>query len=763
MGASRRVLVLALLAALALLLAAQLLFRSERLAAPARAAPTWALAAADGGGALDTTAAGSTLAPVSSDARIDARIPLSARSVLTLLEPSSRRFVAVGEGLTAPLELRLRAANGASGQFELWGTAGGGACATPPEVSAANGSAAFALRSRRNGQFVRARLVGREPEGSLTADVRWWPGGGSGGEAAPFPASALFLSVPVPLEGPDRPRAAPNGAAELGAGGAGTEALGGAGGCVRLWSCGSRAFVGAQPDGPLRAVSGHGSSRFLATALVSGAAAAGSSSLLPPFRVASVDYHIGTAQESGGLLRSFGLRFDEHSLSGACARTGHCAASLRPLTRENGFTLCPRPHALRRAFFAAHRAAPLVTAADAFICSHPAVRRAPTAAARRARRSSLRSPARPRRASSPPARGSPLAGWRQALCELWLPFNRSLLVLVTANLELARENPQRWRAWLAAVRRIAADRRCLLAANSAYDQAYVRHFARVRPLLLPSLAPYVDASYAPAHASFLLAPAHSDAARAFLERARALCAALGAEAVWLREAYPEYTHAQLGSHRGVVLLPYTKSVMSTFELYRMGVPLFAPSLRVGALSLRRPAPAPRRGRRSPDARASASPRAQLLTELELSSAVMSERIYWTGAPAPPEAAAEPSPNTRSDRRAVERWLALSDHLLLPHVQLFDSAEHLAAQLAGATDDGLAAVSARMVAHLSVHEAAVRARWAAGLARIFRDQRPGGAPVPPSCDGELRRRFNLSLSREEPDCLRRSAPDEGRWE
>ena len=34
-----------------------------------------------------------------------------------------------------------------------------------------------------------------------------------------------------------------------------------------------------------------------------------------------------------------------------------------------------------------------------------------------------------------------------ALCEAWLPFNKSILLVVTTNLELARENPQRWKAW----------------------------------------------------------------------------------------------------------------------------------------------------------------------------------------------------------------------------------------------------------------------------------------------------------------------------
>mmetsp|Transcript_38290 Transcript_38290/g.89994 ORF Transcript_38290/g.89994 Transcript_38290/m.89994 type:complete len:344 (+) Transcript_38290:849-1880(+) len=324
--------------------------------------------------------------------------------------------------------------------------------------------------------------------------------------------------------------------------------------------------------------------------------AAAGSKLLPPFNVVSIDYHIATAQDSGQTLRSFGLNFEEHSLSGACARTGSCATGLQLLTRENGFTLCPRPHELRRRFFERYRQSALVRGSDAFICSHPA-----------------------------------------AFCELLLPFNRALLVVVTTNLELARENPIRWRAWLRVVRRLANDTRTILAANSEYDVAYVRHFAQVTPLLLPSLAAYVEASYAPQGGKpFLIAPVHAPAARNFLERAKE-AAAPYVKMAWLRELYGDYTFEQLGAHPGVVILPYTKSVMTLFELYRMGVPLFAPSLK-------------------------------LLVDLEMKEGIMSERIYWKGAPVPASAIDEASPNTRSDRAAVEKWLRLSDTLVFPHIQ-----------------------------------------------------------------------------------------------
>ena len=55
-----------------------------------------------------------------------------------------------------------------------------------------------------------------------------------------------------------------------------------------------------------------------------------------------------------------------------------------------------------------------------------------------------------------------------ALCEVWLPFNKSLLLLVTTNLELARENPERWESWLRTLVAIAAAPRTVVAANNRY-------------------------------------------------------------------------------------------------------------------------------------------------------------------------------------------------------------------------------------------------------------------------------------------------------
>ena len=248
------------------------------------------------------------------------------------------------------------------------------------------------------------------------------------------------------------------------------------------------------------------------------------------YQILSVDYHIATAQDVGHTLRELGQSFVEKSLSGACNRRHTCASphDLPGLRKEQAFTLCPRPHATRRAAYEALRTSPLLTSTDGVVCSHPA-----------------------------------------ALCEVWLPFNKSILLIVTANLELARENAQRWKAWLETVRALASSPRAVVAANNRYDQAYVEHFTGVRPLYLPTLANYITARYRPQPSKpVLLARSHHELGRRLLrELKRAASGHVGLRVASVEEAYPGnagsggYEYTDLASHPAIIVVPYTKSTV----------------------------------------------------------------------------------------------------------------------------------------------------------------------------------------------------------
>ena len=311
----------------------------------------------------------------------------------------------------------------------------------------------------------------------------------------------------------------------------------------------------------------------------------------------SVDYHIATAQDVGHTLRELGLEFVDRSLSGACARRGTCAtpSELPVLTKDVAFTLCPNPHSTRRAAFEALRTSALLKGADAILCAHPA-----------------------------------------ALCEAWLPFNKSLLVLVTTNLEFARENAPRWRAWLRTLTKMVAAPRTVLASNNENDQAYVEHFLGVRPFYLPSMADRyraVRAAPASRYSGGLTSPLRSP-----------MCAGLTAICAWRRSrALPGWRCRRVRSRS-----------------------LSPPGSRRRSLRSRQCLSAVPHGAAAP------FPSSALLARWGVSSTSCP-----TGVLALCELAFEmttdTNPNSLQDANAVDHWVRLSDQYVYPHVQYFSSA------------------------------------------------------------------------------------------
>eukprot|EP00908_Phaeocystis_cordata_P002738 Transcript_12981.p1 GENE.Transcript_12981~~Transcript_12981.p1 ORF type:complete len:545 (+),score=135.74 Transcript_12981:94-1728(+) len=457
----------------------------------------------------------------------------------------------------------------------------------------------------------------------------------------------------------------------------------------------------------------------------------------------STDYHIAPIADITDIFDSLcqeGLcmRVEEHSLSGACGKTfggrkPTCAKGLKVITSANAFDLCPQPHALRRSFFHAYRGpSSALQHVDAFVCNHP-----------------------------------------PALCELYMPFNKSILVIASVNLEFSRENPERWKAWLLSLRRvlppllptsppppspclkrhgarapapqIAKDPRNVVAANNKYDAEYIRYFAGVDALYIPSYCGYAaKAQYAPDNGrSVLIARNHNNPSKLYAGLHTAARGASGGGTGTLagarprfertEDAYPRgFEYTDLAKHPAVVVVPYTKSVMSFFELYRMNIPIFAPSV-------------------------------DLLVSWEQKQHVMAERIYWSGAPRPttyPNTTLL-SPNTRKRKGALQHWLALSDLYVFPNVTYFDSWEHLVQLL---RDADLPAISSAMAASNVKQLADLRQLWRGLFLRMFHGQPPGHRLVPSEYAPAMRALYGKGAvpSTEEPSCRRESRPEYGEW-
>eukprot|EP00326_Haptolina_ericina_P010976 CAMPEP_0181218570 /NCGR_PEP_ID=MMETSP1096-20121128/27766_1 /TAXON_ID=156174 ORGANISM="Chrysochromulina ericina, Strain CCMP281" /NCGR_SAMPLE_ID=MMETSP1096 /ASSEMBLY_ACC=CAM_ASM_000453 /LENGTH=160 /DNA_ID=CAMNT_0023310799 /DNA_START=75 /DNA_END=557 /DNA_ORIENTATION=- len=159
----------------------------------------------------------------------------------------------------------------------------------------------------------------------------------------------------------------------------------------------------------------------------------------------------------------------------------------------------------------------------------------------------------------------------------------------------------------------------------------------------------------------------------------------------------------------------------------MGLPIFAPSLR-------------------------------LLIEWEHAQKVMTERVYWSATTSPLRQPPTPNPNSR-ELPSLWHWLNLSDPYTFPHVTYFDSAADLVHQMQAAD---LGAISSRMQRHSAQTGRAVRARWRRVLSSLFDGSPHGSWPSGRNFDEALRERFGVALPLEEPDCRRRSQPEQGQW-
>jgi hypothetical protein len=174
----------------------------------------------------------------------------------------------------------------------------------------------------------------------------------------------------------------------------------------------------------------------------------------------STDFHISPIADiksiMEGLNREAGrsvVTVIDKSLSGHCHLTGTCAGSdLKVITKENGIDLGSCPNKLRRDFYTHYsRDLQFSLNTDVVVCTHAA-----------------------------------------SLCELYMPFDKALIVIASTRYEIGRHSKQRWEQWNDNLRRISQKEGNYVAANNLYDKYYIEYFTGIKNvLLLPSLATYI--------------------------------------------------------------------------------------------------------------------------------------------------------------------------------------------------------------------------------------------------------------------------------
>ena len=256
-----------------------------------------------------------------------------------------------------------------------------------------------------------------------------------------------------------------------------------------------------------------------------------------PLVIWSNDFHIGPIQDLKHLLKPLGVKFIDKSLSGHCHLTNTCAKGLKVINSGNGINLNP---GLIPKYYQAYTGDPEMQSVDAFVCFHPT-----------------------------------------SMCELFMPFNKSIIVIASTRYEMGRHDPNRWKSWNENLIKISKDPKNIVAGNNEYDAKYIEYFTGIKAKVLPSFCGYIPESYNPSRPEFLLAPVHHGQFQGiflnlFEKSKKAKSSKV--DLVPLRTKYKHYKYSDLTAHKGMVYVPYQVSVMSLFEQYRMNIPLFFPAV-----------------------------------------------------------------------------------------------------------------------------------------------------------------------------------------
>ena len=164
----------------------------------------------------------------------------------------------------------------------------------------------------------------------------------------------------------------------------------------------------------------------------------------------SNDFHVTPIACTAPLLEELGAEVHaEVDFSNCENHPKFCKSRLKVLEFDDwrGFSLDPCPSLIRRTFYDAYKRDPEFWRVDLFVCSHPT-----------------------------------------ANCELFMPFNRSILVYATTRLEFGRHDefidwrkplidetsPDRWTDWVRNLKLIASRPTNLVAANNLFDVHYIK-------------------------------------------------------------------------------------------------------------------------------------------------------------------------------------------------------------------------------------------------------------------------------------------------
>ena len=259
-----------------------------------------------------------------------------------------------------------------------------------------------------------------------------------------------------------------------------------------------------------------------------------------------------------------------------------------------------------------------------------------------------------------------------AMSQMWLALNKSIVFLPAHRYNLGRCTTKEWRQLDQDLHQMAQDpsKRHTIGAMSRYDAEYLQFYTGIKPELLTSFSGYYtdDNLYNPIKKEFLIFCLR-EGGRDFIQKVKmALQPEYMAERVY--DVYSFYTVKDLASHPAIIMLPYSVMSYRLTELYALGIPLFMPSPK---FFLNYYDPETKKYGIGHDRTSTTEPYCTMQYNLE---SVMRPTLKSNFSPHP----YSPNVDIAEDVEAELYWLQMSDFYDWPHIQHYDSYEHLKAML-----------------------------------------------------------------------------------
>jgi hypothetical protein len=173
-----------------------------------------------------------------------------------------------------------------------------------------------------------------------------------------------------------------------------------------------------------------------------------------------------------------------------------------------------------------------------------------------------------------------LCQFPSSMCEMWMPFNKTVAFIPAHRYNLARCTKDEWERLDHHLQMLATMKspKHIIGAASFYDQQYLRHYTGLHPLPLFSYCgDYTRPSihqFNPTRDEILFVSHMGDKGKKLVAEVRKF------KIVDIKSLYDRYNLSNLVSHRAIVYIPYSVMSYKMSEFYSLGIPLFVPSVKL---------------------------------------------------------------------------------------------------------------------------------------------------------------------------------------